>query len=127
MTTAPAHDVERGRVLCRLEDIPDGGAKGFELGSADDPVEIFVARRGAEVFGYVNCCPHTGSPLDWQPDDFMNEDGSYLMCHTHGALFEIDDGFCIAGPCAGDSLRPVAVAVSEAGEVVLTRPSEAEA
>jgi nitrite reductase/ring-hydroxylating ferredoxin subunit len=107
------------RVLCRLDEIPDGTAKGFELGSAEEPLEIFVVREGTRVLGYVNVCPHTGSPLDWQPDDFMSEDGGHLMCHTHGALFEIEDGFCIAGPCAGDQLTPVTVEVDGSGNVVL--------
>ena len=119
-----------GRVLCRFDEIPDGAAKGCDLGGCDlgagddgddggDPFEVFVVREGQRVFAYHNVCPHTGSPLDWQPDDFLSEDGCHIMCHTHGALFEIADGFCIAGPCAGDSLRPVAVAVDEGGNVVL--------
>jgi naringenin degradation protein FdeD len=108
-----------GRVLCRLEEIPDGTGKGFEFDGGEQPLEIFVVRDGERAFAYRNVCPHTGSPLDWQPDDFMSEDGSHIMCHTHGALFEIEDGFCIAGPCAGDQLRPVAVEIDEAGNVVL--------
>ena len=107
------------RALCRLDEIPDGTGKGFDLGGGDEPLEIFVVRAGSRVFAYRNVCPHTGSPLDWQPDDFMNEDGSLIMCHTHGALFEIADGFCIAGPCAGDQLTPVAVEIDAAGNVVL--------
>ncbi len=108
-----------GQVLCRLEEIPDGTAKGFDLGGDDEPLEFLVVREGAHVFSYINVCPHTGSPLDWQPDDFMSEDGCNIMCHTHGALFEVEDGFCIAGPCAGDQLRPVTVEVNAAGNVVL--------
>lgn len=112
---------QAGQILCRLDDISDGAAKGFELdhGGGDEPLEIFVVREGARAFAYVNVCPHTGSPLDWQPDDFMSEDGCNIMCHTHGALFEIADGFCIAGPCAGDQLTQVKVEVDESGNVVL--------
>ena len=108
-----------GQVLCRLEEIPDGTAKGFDLGGGDEPLEILVVREGAHVFAYINVCPHTGSPLDWQPDDFMSEDACHIMCHTHGALFEIEDGFCIAGPCAGDQLKPVKVEVDAAGNILL--------
>ena len=57
--------------------------------------------------------------LDWVPDRFMSEDGSYIMCATHGALFEIEDGDCIAGPCAGDRLTDVPVTVAPDGRVVL--------
>ncbi len=115
----PAAETVAGRVLCRLDEIPDGAAKGFDLGGGDEPLEIFVVREGSRVYAYRNICPHTGSPLDWQPDDFMSEDGSLIMCHTHGALFEIADGFCIAGPCAGDQLGAIAVEVDAAGNVVL--------
>ena len=116
-------DEIQARSLCRLTDIPDGAAKGFELGSPEDPFDIFVVRDGDRVLGYHNACPHVGTPLDWQPDTFMSEDGEHIMCHTHGALFEIEDGFCVAGPCAGDSLTPVAVRVDETGAVVLTDPA----
>jgi nitrite reductase/ring-hydroxylating ferredoxin subunit len=119
MMDRPAAEASAGRVLCRLDDIPDGAGKGFAFGNDDEPLEIFVVRDGSQVYAYRNVCPHTGSPLDWQPDDFMNEDGSLIMCHTHGALFEIADGFCVAGPCAGDQLTAVAVEVDAAGNVVL--------
>ena len=124
MDTRPTTDPQTkpnqaGQVLCRLDEIPDGTGKGFDLGDGDEPLEIFVVRDGPRVFAYVNVCPHTGPPLDWQPDDFMSEDGCHIMCHTHGALFEVEGGFCIAGPCAGDQLTPVTVEVDGSGNVVL--------
>ncbi len=115
-----------GRVLCRLDEIEDGEAKGFVLGGGAERIDILVVREGKDAFGYVNSCPHVGTPLDWNEDDFMSEDGGYLMCHTHGALFRIEDGFCVAGPCAGATLTPVAVAVDEEGRVIL-RPDPASA
>jgi len=30
---------------------------------------------------------------------------------THGAIFDKEDGYCLAGPCAGDGLEPIAVRV----------------
>jgi nitrite reductase/ring-hydroxylating ferredoxin subunit len=103
------------RVLCRLEDIPDGEGLGFERLDGDD---IFVVRQGNRVYGYVNCCPHAASPLDWVENQFMNLDGSRILCATHGAEFRIDDGYCMLGPCAGQSLESVAVTVAD-GRVVL--------
>ncbi len=32
---------------------------------------------------------------------------------THGALFRIDDGRCLAGPCQGDRLEPFPIAVRD--------------
>lgn len=94
------------RVLCRLEDIPDGGARGF--GPAHGGFTgLFAVRRGGSVFVYVNACPHLGSSLDWGPDRFLTADGAHVVCATHGALFGIADGVCLRGPCVGDRLEPV--------------------
>ena len=58
-------------VLCRLEDIPDGEGKGFDIEQGDDIVEIFVVRQGTTVHAYQNLCPHVGTPLNWVDDRFM--------------------------------------------------------
>ncbi len=108
-----------GRVLCRLDDIEDGQAKGFTLGQGLEAREIFVVRAGARAFGYVNSCPHQGLPLDWQEDRFISLDSGLIMCMNHGAQFEIEDGFCVAGPCAGENLEPVPVVVDGDGRVRL--------
>lgn len=103
-----------GVALCRIEDITDGQARGFVVGGQD----ILVARRGGRVYGYVNSCPHAGSPLDWTPDRFMSLDGRHLQCATHGALFRVEDGACVAGPCRGRALATVPVAIDPDGRVV---------
>jgi nitrite reductase/ring-hydroxylating ferredoxin subunit len=87
-----------GTVLCRLDAIEDGAARGFTLDDAGGrPVDLLVARDGAAVHGYLNACPHVGTPLDWVPDRFMAPDGEHLACATHGALFRVSDGYCVAG------------------------------
>lgn len=117
MTVAAADRV----VLCRLEEIEDGGAKGFVLGEGIDAEEVFVVRAGRRLHGYVNSCPHTGAPLEIVPDRFLNADGSHIICSTHGALFRITDGHCVAGPCAGDCLSPAPVAIDAEDRVILER------
>lgn len=99
------------RFLCRLDEIGDPGSKGFE----DVPGEaaFFVVRRGGEVFGYRNSCPHYGAPLDWKPDAFLSYDRDSILCSMHGALFDIDDGACISGPCPGQSLDKVDISVKK--------------
>ncbi len=99
-----------GDLLCAADLIPEGQARGFAVGSGAGRRDILVVRRGGQLFGYVNSCPHTGSPLDWTPDRFMSPDGQHLMCATHGALFRVEDGYCVSGPCAGQSLAQVPVA-----------------
>jgi nitrite reductase/ring-hydroxylating ferredoxin subunit len=118
---AEPSDPLRCAALCRLEEIEDGEGKGFVLGEGTARREIVVIREGRRVYGYVNSCPHVGTPLELQPGRFMNADGSYILCHTHGALFEIESGRCIAGPCAGESLTPVALVLDEQQVVRLPR------
>ena len=94
------------RVLCHVEDIPDGGSRGF--GPAPGGFTgLFAVRRGGQVFVYVNACPHVGVSLDWAPDQFLTADGALIVCSTHGALFSVADGVCVRGPCVGDRLEAV--------------------
>ena len=105
-------------VLCPLEALADPGAKGFTVAGPTGRREILVVRRLGHVFAYENACPHIGTPLDFLPDRFLTRDGQHLLCSTHGALFEITTGLCTHGPCRGQSLIPVPIAVQD-GQVVL--------
>ena len=106
------------RVLCRLEDLADPGSRGFDIIRNGREQSILVVRKGAAVYGYVNRCPHAGSPLDWMPDQFLSLDQTHIQCSTHQALFVIESGDCVAGPCAGDRLESVPVRVVD-GRVCL--------
>ena len=100
--------------LCRLADIPDPGSRGVAIAGRD----IFLVRRGDLVAGYVNSCPHTGGPLDWVEHQFLDLERRRILCATHGALFRLEDGHCLAGPCRGKGLTKVAIVVVD-GEVRL--------
>ena len=93
--------------LCRFKDIEDGHSRRFELQHKGTKTQLFVVRRGSELFGYINECPHTGTPLNWKNTTFLKQERSQIICATHGALFRIEDGRCTDGPCAGQSLTPV--------------------
>jgi nitrite reductase/ring-hydroxylating ferredoxin subunit len=107
--------------LCLLEEIPDGTGRGFTLksgiGKSPDSLDILIVRSGSRAFGYVNSCPHARSPLDWTPDRFMSRNGRHIQCATHGALFEIETGRCVSGPCVGKHLTPVSLTVTGDGVV----------
>jgi len=103
------------KLLCRLDDISDGGAKEFGDGTASS---VFAVRRGNNAYVYRNRCPHAGTPLNWMPDRFLTRDQSQIICTTHGALFEIDSGLCVAGPCGGQYLEVIHSAVRD-GEIWL--------
>ena len=62
-------------------------------------------RRGADIFIYENSCPHRRLPLDFNPGQFLDTEQKHIHCTNHLALFRIDDGTCIEGPCKGASLH----------------------
>ena len=105
-----AIEVDVERVVCRLSEL-ESGARGFTLGGGDWPLRGFVVRIGDMVRGYLNRCPHAGHPLDLLPQRFLTADGSLILCSSHGALFEKTTGYCVAGPCMGRALTPLALQV----------------
>ena len=102
-----------GTPLCPLEGILDGEGREFVFGEEPFPFRMFVVRRGAEAWGYVNSCPHNRTPLNFRPEKFVTCDKTHILCSTHYALFEYEDGYCIDGPCAGQSLEAVPVELRE--------------
>ena len=98
------------RLICISAALPEGG-KGvrFALESQASEEKGFAVRHSGRVCAFVNRCPHLGTELDWQPGEFFEESGLYLVCSTHGAIFEPATGFCVAGPCRGASLEPLQV------------------
>ena len=124
MPAGPDIDVER--VVCRLSDLEESGARAFTMGTGAWPLRGFVVRIGNEVRGYVNHCPHAGHPLNLRPHRFLTPDGTLILCSSHGALFEKQTGYCVAGPCASTHLRAVPLTV-EAGFVMLADGVDANA
>jgi nitrite reductase/ring-hydroxylating ferredoxin subunit len=100
------------RVVCRVADIPEYGARGYPAPDGGF-TGLMVVRQGADVYVYENACPHIGTPLDWTPNRFLSADGRFIICATHGAEFTIASGTCISGPCTGDRLTPVNVEIRD--------------
>ncbi len=86
--------------LCASHELAEGQSRGFTLA----PLKLFIVRREGQVYAYENRCPHRGIPLEWQTDRFLDESGSLIQCASHGALFLIESGECVSGPCAGQEL-----------------------
>lgn len=76
-------------------------------------------RSRQQVFCYINVCPHWGAPLDIVPGRFLDREGRHIICSTHGALFRIDDGRCIKGPCLGAALVPLGCRLDEVADVIV--------
>lgn len=88
------------KFLCPSAALAPDSSLGFNV----DGIRLLAVRRGGVAYFYINRCPHRGIPLEWQPDRFLDDSASLIQCTTHGALFLIESGECIAGPCAGQSL-----------------------
>jgi nitrite reductase/ring-hydroxylating ferredoxin subunit len=97
------------RVLCAVDDLAETPCRGFRVGEGPWPLSGFVVRKGNAIRAYQNRCPHAGHPLDLKPGQFLTPDHSLLVCSSHGALFEIDTGYCVDGPCAGESLLSIPI------------------
>ena len=106
-----------GLRLCALDEIADPGSKGFLFREGEALFLGFVVRRGAIVAGFVDRCPHAGMPLAMTPDRYLTREGDLILCSSHGAMFRIENGVCVGGPCAGQSLRSWVVRV-EGSQVV---------
>lgn len=102
-------------VLCRADEIGEEEARGFDV----DDHSLVVARKDGQLHVWLNWCPHLGIELNFQPDEFFDYDRQFLQCANHGALFEVDSGLCILGPCKGQSLRRVGWEVVD-GDIRIT-------
>ena len=89
--------------LFSTHELKDDCARGFEI----EGKRLFAVRKKGEIHLYWNRCPHLGTPLEWEEDRFLDPDGALIICSTHGALFEIEGGRCLAGPCKGKHLKAI--------------------
>jgi len=113
----PARPVA-GAILCLLDEIASPGARGFRFRVEDAVFAGFVVRRGEAVVGYVDSCPHAGWPLAGPNGRFLTRENDLILCAGHAALFRIDDGAMVAGPCQDVALTPWPVRIQGSHIVV---------
>ena len=111
-------------VLCELSELDDPSSKGFTVSINGHDIELFLVHKEGKIRAYLNRCPHTGGTLDWNPDQFLDEDNEFIICANHAALFEIANGLCVAGPCVNQRLQPVNACVEEGVVYFLYQQSE---
>jgi nitrite reductase/ring-hydroxylating ferredoxin subunit len=100
--------------LCHSDEIVDGESRGFEI----NDLAFFIVNHNGHFYAYQNSCPHLGIELNWQENQFLDYDGQLIQCATHGALFLIHNGQCVAGPCLGQQLKPLQITVDN-GDIYL--------
>ena len=101
--------IDTERVLCEVDELAERPSRGFRVGESPWPMSGLLVRKGDRIHAYLNRCPHASHPLNLKPDEFLTPDHSLIVCCSHGALFDIDTGYCIDGPCAGQSLVPIPI------------------
>lgn len=99
--------------LCPLDSLADPGSRNFVLQIGNAFFHGFVVRSGDAVHGYVDRCPHAGLPLAQKLDDYLTPKKDLITCGWHGALFRLEDGACVGGPCHGANLTPWPVRVED--------------
>lgn len=93
-------------VLCRFDELPEGASRGFDPEGRGRPT-VFAVRCFDAVHVYADACPHHSTPMAWRRDEYLNAARDRIVCAAHGALFEIETGLCVLGPCLGERLTPV--------------------
>lgn len=102
-------------LICRTDQIEERDARSFDTLQG----EVIVAQRDGQFYAYKNNCPHLNISLEFQEQQFMDMDHEFLMCANHGALFRVEDGACVFGPCQGQSLQSVPIQVHSDGGIYL--------
>lgn len=88
-----------------FEELKKSKCLGVEVNLNDSDIQCFLVYQKNSVYSYLNSCPHTGINLEWTPDQFLDSSNNFIQCSTHGALFDIEKGVCLRGPCVGDHLK----------------------
>lgn len=103
--------------LCQLHELPQSGARGFDLhGRGSD--DLFVVQHGELLRAYRNSCPHwPGASMPWRKHAYLDHRAEHIVCHGHGARFTLAEGLCVLGPCLGQTLQAVPLRLEEGGHV----------
>lgn len=104
--------------IAMTEEIPEREARAFDT---DDGRTIFITQRDGSYYAYNNLCPHLQTELEFLENQFLDRDGEYIECSTHGALFNIESGECISGPCQGDFLEKIKIDVHSDGGIYIVK------
>ena len=116
----------RARVrACARADLAVGRVLPCALppGSDRRPREaLLLLGSDGEPRAYLNRCRHLPIPIDSGSRQFLTKDGKHLLCGTHGALYQLDDGMCVAGPCLHLTLERLPIEIDQGELFVLVLP-----
>ncbi len=102
--------------LCNAADLVNSSdAVPFDVIYGGQTCRAFAIRYAGQPHAYLNRCAHVAMEMDYQPNRFFDSTGHWLMCATHGALYEPQTGACCGGPCRASLIK---IDVSEVDGVV---------
>ncbi|NLQ18248.1 Rieske (2Fe-2S) protein [Marinomonas sp. M1K-6] len=91
------------------QNLPEGKALNVKV----EDYDFLITKQQGQIIAYENLCPHQNKKLTWSTENTLEDEGDYLKCHHHGALFSPKDGTCITGPCQGSHLKKVIVGMEQ--------------
>lgn len=77
--------------LCKLDEIPEDGAKTVDFFGR----ELLILKANGKPKAFLNICMHLGGP--------MKREGDRLICDWHGAEFDCHHGKAVKGPARPDA------------------------
>jgi nitrite reductase/ring-hydroxylating ferredoxin subunit len=115
--------MQGGLIVAHASDIPQGTSRKFQLTCGNETIDGFVINFQGRFYAYSNRCCHIPIPFDCVDNEFFTRDKRHLICLIHGATYEPNTGLCIDGPCPGEYLDVIPVAVKQ-GQVIVYCPPE---
>lgn len=92
--------------LCHSADLVNSAeAVAFDVNYGARSCRAFAIRYQGQVHAYLNRCAHVPMEMDYQPNRFFDSTGHWLMCATHGAMYQPQTGACRSGPCRAGLIK----------------------
>jgi len=89
-----------------LLELQHGQSIGFEFTRMDGKTaKGFVIKYKEDFRAYYNQCNHWPVELDLGDGDFYYDKIDRITCKSHGATYQLENGFCDGGPCSGSYLK----------------------
>tara|TARA_B100000767_G_scaffold264728_1_gene279981 strand:+ start:761 stop:1099 length:339 start_codon:yes stop_codon:yes gene_type:complete len=108
------------RVVIKKEDfIRDPSTVKFKFLEGGKEYPGFIALFDKKYYAYKNKCQHLPVEIDWDNNEFFEEEEKFIVCATHGALYDPTTGKCLMGPCVGKSLEILSIQI-KADELIIT-------
>jgi hypothetical protein len=92
--------------LCPSKALENAGkAEVFDVLYGGQTCRAFAIRYEGQVHAYLNRCSHVAMEMDYQEGHFFDASKKWLICATHGALYEPQSGQCSGGPCKSGLIK----------------------